>query len=121
MPKESVLRKKVVEILEKNGWITWYPSKTKYKQNDIFGIIDLLAIKGRQKKNIQITTSSNTAERRKKIVNFLKNFKIEMLVEIWSWNQKKKMFKKEKINIKLKKNDKTNKSSKNKKKTFLCP
>lgn len=103
MPKEALIRKKVVEILENSGWITWYPAKTKYKQNDIFGIIDLLAIKGGQRKNIQITTLSNTSDRRKKITNFLKKFKVKMSVEIWSWDKKKKMFKKEKINTNTKK------------------
>ena len=101
MPKEALIRKKVVEILENNGWLTWYPAKTKYKQNDVFGIIDLLAIKGKQKKNIQITTFSNTSSRRKKITNFLKKFKIEMIVEIWAWNSAKKSFKIEKINSKI--------------------
>ncbi len=103
MPKESVIRKKVIEILEKERWITWHPCKIRFKQNDIFGIIDLLAVRGRQKKNIQITTSTNTSVRRKKITAFLKKFKVEMPVEIWSWNQKQKKFKKEKVNIKLKK------------------
>jgi len=101
MPKEALIKKKAIEILVNNGWITWHPAKTKYKQNDIFGIIDLLAVKGRQRKNIQITTSAHLSDRRKKIINFLKKFKVEMPVEIWSWNQKKRAFKKEKINTKL--------------------
>jgi len=103
MPKEAQIRKKVVEILEKENWIVWYPSKAKYQQNDIFGIIDLLAIKGKKKKNIQITTISNISARRKKIINFIKKSKVELSVEIWAWNQKKKIFKKEKIDIKIKK------------------
>jgi len=102
MPKEAQIRKKVVEILEKESWIVWYPPKVKYKQNDIFGIIDLLAIKGKKQKNIQITTISNISARRKKIINFIKKSKVELPVEIWAWNQKKKIFKKEKIDIKIK-------------------
>jgi len=103
MPKEAQIRKKLVEILEKENWIVWYPSKVKYQQNDVFGIIDLLAIKGKKKKNIQITTVSNISARRKKIINFIKKSKVELCVEIWAWNQKKKIFKKEKIDIKIKK------------------
>jgi hypothetical protein len=102
MPKEAQIRKKIVEILEEDGWIVWYPSKVKYQQNDVFGIIDLLAIKGKKKKNIQITTVSNLSARRKKITNFVKKANVELLVEIWAWNQKKKIFKKEKIHIKMK-------------------
>jgi hypothetical protein len=102
MPKEAQIRKKIVEILEKDNWIVWYPSKVKYQQNDVFGIIDLLAIKGKKKKNIQITTVSNLSARRKKITNFVKKANVELPVEIWAWNQKKKIFKKEKIYIKMK-------------------
>jgi len=97
MPKEAVIRKKVVEILEKEGWVVWYPPKVKFKQNDVFGIIDLLALKGKRKKNIQLTTLSNVSARRKKILNFMKEFKVELPVEIWAWDGKKKRFKKEKI------------------------
>ena len=99
MPKENAIRKKTIEILERKGWITWHPSKIKYKQNDVFGIIDLLALKGRQRKNIQITTFSNLSTRRKKIIAFLKEFKVELPVEIWAWNPIKKTFKIEKVKI----------------------
>ena len=102
MAKESLIRKKAIEILENNGWITWFPAKVKFKQNDVFGIIDLMAIKGRMKKNIQLTTFSNTSARRKKIKKFLEDNNIEMAVEIWSWCSKKKIFKQEKITGKIK-------------------
>ena len=97
MPKETLIRKKVVEILEKKGWLVWYPAKVKFKQNDVFGIIDLLALKGKRKKNIQLTTLPNISARRKKILNFKKKFNVEISVEIWAWNGKKKQFKKETI------------------------
>ena len=102
MPKEAVIRKKAIKILTDESWICWYPPKVKYKQSDVFGIIDLMAIKGRRKKNIQLTTLSNISARRKKITNFLETSKVELPVEIWAWNQKKKEFRKEKINIKIK-------------------
>jgi len=103
MPKESVIRKKAIEILRQNGWITWHPSRARYKQNDIFGIIDLLAVKGKIMKKIQLTTLPNISTKRKKIKNFLKKFKVELLVEIWAWSKKDKSFRKEKINIKMRK------------------
>ncbi|MDO8436477.1 MAG: hypothetical protein Q7S82_03850 [bacterium] len=103
MPKEIVIRKKATEELRVNGWITWFAPKVKFQQTDIFGIIDLLALKGKKQKNIQLTTISNVSSRRKKIIDFLKRNKVQMMVEIWAWNAKKKEFKKEKINIKLKK------------------
>jgi len=103
MPKESEIRKKAIAILTDENWIYWYPAKVKYKQTDIFGIIDILALKGKRKKNIQLTTISNISIRRRKITSFLTKFKVELPVEIWAWNQKKKKFKKEKVSIKIKK------------------
>ena len=101
--REAEIRKKAIEILRREKWIVWYAPKVKFKQTDIFGIIDLLALKGRREKNIQLTTLPNVAAKRKKITNFLKTFKVELPVEIWGWNRKKKEFRKEKINIKIKK------------------
>jgi hypothetical protein len=98
MPKEAVIRKKAVEILRKKNWITWYAPKVKFHETDVFGIIDLLALKGRRQKNIQLTTLPNVSAKRKKITNFLKKNKIQMTVEIWAWNSSKKFFKFEKMN-----------------------
>ncbi len=98
MPKETVTRKKAIRELQAAGWIVWWPPKIRYKQTDVFGIIDVLALKGRQKKNIQLTTLSNVSARRKKIMSFLKEYKVELSVEIWCWDKKRKRFRKEKIN-----------------------
>lgn len=103
MPKEAETRKKAIQILTDTGWIIWYAPKVKYKQTDIFGIIDLLALRGKERKNIQLTTLPNVSAKRKKIINFLKKFKVELPVEIWSWDKKRKDFRKEKINIKMEK------------------
>lgn len=97
MPKEAVIRKKAIQELQEKGWVTWYAPKVKYQQTDVFGIIDLLALKGRQKKNIQLTTLPNISAKRKKIINFLEKFKVELPVEIWAWDWKRKEFRKEKI------------------------
>jgi len=99
VPKETKIRKEAIQILNKKGWITWFPSRAIYKQNDVFGIIDLLAVKGRRMKKIQLTTLPNISAKRKKITNFLKKNKVQMTIEIWAWTNKKKLFKKEKINI----------------------
>jgi hypothetical protein len=98
MVKEAEIRKKAIEELQSDGWITWFAPKVKFKQTDVFGIIDLLALKGKNKKNIQLTTLSNVSTRRKKIANFLKKNKVQMTVEIWAWSKKKKQFKKERLN-----------------------
>ncbi len=66
MAKEAYTRKKVVEELEAKGWVVWYSPKVRFKKTDVFGIIDLIALKGKQKKNIQLTSLSNMSTRRKK-------------------------------------------------------
>jgi len=97
MPKESLIRKKAIQILEEGGWICWYPSKVRYQQTDVFGIIDILALRKKEKKNIQLTTLPNVSAKRKKITDFLKKFKVDLAVEIWAWDGKKKIFRKEKV------------------------
>ena len=99
MSKEAVIRKKAIQILKDKGWIVWFAPKVKYQQTDVFGIIDLLAIKGKRMKKIQLTTLANISTRRRKIQKFLKKFKIEMSVQIWGWDKKKKKFRKEKVKI----------------------
>jgi len=99
MSKEAIIRKKAIQILKDKGWIVWFAPKVKYQQTDVFGIIDLLAIKGKRMKKIQLTTLANISTRRRKIQKFLKEFKIEMSVQIWGWDKKKKKFRKEKVKI----------------------
>ena len=101
--KEAEIRKKAIEILQGKGWATWFPSKARFKQNDIFGIFDLICWKKKngELKFVQLTTVSNLSTRRKKIQNFLKKNKINpkrnLGIEIWAWNRKKKAFKIESI------------------------
>ena len=102
MAKENYTRRKLIKSLEDEGWVCWYPPKVKFKQSDVFGIIDVLALRRNQKKNIQLTTLPNVAARRKKITAFLVNNQVALPVEIWSWHPRKKNFRKEKVNIKLK-------------------
>jgi len=101
MPAEQFIRKKAIEKLRADGWITWFGPKVRFKQTDVFGIIDLMALKGKRQKNIQLTTPPNVSARRKKIISFLEKYKVELPVEIWAWNSRKKEFKKERINIKI--------------------
>jgi len=101
MAKENLIRKKAIEILRRDKWIVWFAPKVKFQQTDVFGIIDLMALKGKRQKNIQLTTPPNVSAKRKKIINFLQKYKVELPVEIWAWNSRKKEFKKERINIKI--------------------
>ena len=99
MAKESFIRKKAIQILEKQKWVIWWPSRAIFKQNDIFGIFDLICLKKKvgNLKFIQLTTLSNVSTRRKKIKNFLKENQLSKKspadIEIWGWNKNKKEFK----------------------------
>ncbi|MFH1714236.1 MAG: hypothetical protein ABH831_01405 [Candidatus Nealsonbacteria bacterium] len=101
MPKESLIRKKAVEILHKEGFVYWYPAKVKFKQNDIFGVFDIVCWKKRTTKIkfLQITTYPNFSARKKKVQDFLKRNriprKISVEVEVWGWNQRKREFRRE--------------------------
>lgn len=99
MAKESFIRKKAVEILEKEGFIYWFPAKVKFKQNDIFGVFDLVC--WRKKTNnikfLQLTTISNFSTRKRKIKDFLKKNRIPdkdlINIEVWGWAENHKKFK----------------------------
>lgn len=103
MAKEKEIRKKAVETLEKEGFVYWYPAKVRFKQNDIFGVFDLVCWKKKTTKIkfIQLTTLSNISTRKRKINDFLRKNrfprKVSVGIEIWGWNQQKKVFKIEKI------------------------
>lgn len=95
MAKEVETRKKAIKELTSQGWLIWYPPKVRYKQNDIFGIIDLLALRKNKMRYIQLTTLPNVARQRKKILSFFKEKGVKLPVEIWAWSKKKKKFKTE--------------------------
>jgi len=98
--KEAVIRKKAIEILEKDGYITWYPPKVRWRQErDVFGMFDIIATYRNIIRFIQITTISNLSHRRKKIKKWMKenNIKWNYPPEIWAYHKKKKEFKIEKL------------------------
>lgn len=106
MAQESLIKKKALAILEKNGFIYWSPAKVRFKQNDIFGVFDLVCCKkgAGNLKFIQLTTVSNLSTRRKKIEAFFKKNRINRPkiafgaeVEIWAWAEKHKKFKVETV------------------------
>ena len=103
MAKESEIRKKAVRILEKQKWLIWWPSRAIFKQNDIFGIFDLICLKKKvgNLKFIQLTTLSNLSTRRNKIKNFIREHQLSKQnaadIEVWGWNKDKKEFKIESI------------------------
>jgi len=103
MAKESLIRKKAVEILEKEGFVYWYPAKVRFKQNDIFGVFDLVCWRKKTTdiKFLQLTTLPNFSARKKKIKAFLEKNrfpqKVSVGIEIWGWNQGKKEFRREEV------------------------
>ena len=102
MAKENLIRKRAIEILEKEKWSCWFAPKVKFHETDIFGIADLICCRKSKIKFIQLTTIPNVSYKRKKIINFLKKHKVALPIEIWVWSNKRKSFKIEKANLKIK-------------------
>lgn len=100
MAKESLIRKKALQILEEKKWIYWYPKKVKFQETDIFGIADLICCQKNKIRLIQLTTLSNISYKRRKIIAFFKKNRVQLPIEIWAWNSSKKIFKKEKVKTK---------------------
>lgn len=95
--KEQTIKKRVLRVLSASNWIYWVPSKVKYQQNDIFGIYDIIALKGNKIRFIQFTTVANLSKHRKKMNNFFQENNIKrapnVSIELWGWSSKKKEFK----------------------------
>ena len=90
--KEAVIRKKVVEILKGEGFVCWYPAKVRFKENDIFGVFDLVCCKGSKVRFIQLTTLSNIRARERKVNDFLLRTHSYLNAEIWGYDKKNKKF-----------------------------
>jgi len=98
--KEREIRKKAIKELKELGYICWYPPKVRWKkEGDIFGVFDLVATKENIIRFIQLTTTPNLSARRKKIQNWMRENKIKWSAEVWAYNKKKKVFKKEEIGV----------------------
>jgi len=93
--KESYIRQKAVKILKDWGCLVWYPAKIKYKENDIFGIYDLVVIDEKGTRWIQLTTLSNVSVRKKKILNAIKLYpQLKQLnSQVWGYDKTKHLFK----------------------------
>lgn len=82
--KESKIRQKAIEVLKSKGYVCWYPPKVRYrKEQDVFGVWDILALNNKGILPIQITTLPNIRAREKKIKAFLKANNISYYSEVW--------------------------------------
>jgi hypothetical protein len=92
---EATNRAEAIRLLKADGFVVWYPPKPRfaYQDCDIFGVYDLLAVKGPVEWHIQITTVSNLSARKKKIQRFLHDHDVEVLSQVWAWNADKREFK----------------------------
>lgn len=97
--KEAVIRKKVITELEKEGFACWFPKKVKFQETDVFGVFDVLAIKGREVRWVQLTTIVNIRTREKKVLSFLERTKSLIVGEVWGYDKKKRLFKIIKVKI----------------------
>lgn len=97
--KETQIRKKALNTLKAAGWRTWYPYRVRYrKEKDIFGVYDIVAVKGKKTRFIQLTTKSHVGTRKKKVKKFLKSNNLSIQSEVWGYNKKTKKFDVHKVN-----------------------
>ena len=67
------------------------------QSQDVFGIFDVLAIKGTHVRWIQFTSKGNMSARRKKILSFFKKHSCFIESELWGYDDNKREFKVEKF------------------------
>ena len=90
---EATIRRKAIKKLTEEGWVWWYPSRTRWKKKkDIFGVFDLVVVKEYMTKFIQLTTREHLAERETKVRKFLSENNLKIGAEVWGWNKKVKDF-----------------------------
>lgn len=95
--KETAIRQKVKKELQFDGFLVWYPPRTRWS-GDIFTIFDLIAWKKDKMVMIQLTTYSNMSARCRKIRNYCKLYSLDYPeMWVWGWNAKKKEFRKIKV------------------------
>ena len=87
--KETVIRKKAIEQLTKEGFYCWFPKKAKFQETDVFGVYDILAVKGKLVRWVQITSLANISARKHKIEAFLRGAKASIPSEVWGIREDK--------------------------------
>lgn len=88
MAKEYEIKRRVKEILARDGWIMWSGAKAMYQSSDIFGIFDCIAVKVGTENTIrfiQYTSMSNMAARRRKIRAFFAEHNVFLTSELWGY------------------------------------
>lgn len=71
------------------GWVWWTAPRMKFrKQQDIFGMWDGVACKGKEIKFIQFTTKSNKSGHIKKIKQIKQLYNLSHKGELWLWDSK---------------------------------
>jgi hypothetical protein len=97
MATEAKIRKEAKKELELEGYLPWCPAKVKFRETDVFGIFDCIAVKDSELRFIQWTTRNHIPDRRKKIMKFFDTYDCFIPCEIWGWDEKLQSFKKEYI------------------------
>jgi hypothetical protein len=97
--READLRAKAEGMLRAEGFDVWHPPKPRfaYVNTDILGTFDILAVRGHLVYFIQLTTVSNLAARRKKVLTYLRQKDVEIDAFVWAWHEAKQSFKIEQV------------------------
>ena len=98
--KESLIRAEALKRLHAEGFVVWWPEKTRsYGSKDIFGVFDLVCQRPGYllSRYIQLTDATSHAKRRRKVEAFLLEHDLMFWCEIWSWNAKAERFRIEEL------------------------
>lgn len=95
MVTENTIKNNVKKKLKEEGYHTWAPARGGYMNQlqDVFGVFDILAIKGFHIRYIQYTSKKNMTARKKKIAEFFKKHNCFIPCEIWGYDEEKREFK----------------------------
>lgn len=84
---------RTLEALRKEGWLAWVVEKwipQVRKRSDLFGFIDILAIKDGEVLAVQATSRSNVSSRVRKIADHENVGAVRLAgwrIEVWGWGK----------------------------------
>lgn len=96
---ERQIKQKFREVCKQNNWLVFFPPKTRWCSKDIFLIGDGITVSEKGLWLVQITSLSNLAARRNKILEIKKNTPILNYcpIKIYAYDKKNKEWKVEKF------------------------
>jgi len=78
------------KVLQEKNFLVWKPPRVKFYSQDILGFFDLIALKGKELKLIQVQKERKRPYKIREILKLPKPSKVSY--ELWVYNSKEKKF-----------------------------